>query len=162
MRSAWSLNLERQVEGSSAPTVAATPSVPSVSLEAQSRAESLRLKKAELESLDRQLAFREREQERLKQVLAEYQRRLESTPGVESEWIALTRDYETLNDTYKTLLLKSEDSAMTGDLEKRRISEQFRILDAARVPVGQWARCGSRSTRSASELASSSVLPLSA
>jgi hypothetical protein len=56
-------------------------------------------------------------------------------PGIESEWTALTRDYQTLQVTYQGLLAKSETSAMAGDLEKRRISEQFRVLDPARVPV---------------------------
>ncbi len=115
---------------STTPTVSA-----GLSLEAQQRNERLRGWKAELESLDRQMKFKEQEQDRLRGLLADYQRRLESIPGVESEWVALTRDYETLNGTYKALLQKSEDSSMSGDAEKRRISEQFRVLDPARVPV---------------------------
>jgi protein tyrosine kinase modulator len=118
-----------------APAATAAAVVPGATPEGQARAERLRGWKAELESLDRQIRFKEQEQERLRGVLADYQRRLESTPGVESEWVALTRDYETLNNTYKTLLQKSEDSKMSGDAEKRRISEQFRVLDPAKVPV---------------------------
>lgn len=125
------LAAQPQTQAATATTTTATGVTP----EAHQRSERLRQWKAELESLDRQIRFKEQEQERLRGVLAEYQRRLESIPGVESEWVALTRDYETLNGTYKTLLQKSEDSKMSGDAEKRRISEQFRVLDPAKVPV---------------------------
>ncbi len=64
-----------------------------------------------------------------------YQSRLESVPGIESEWLALTRDYETLQETYRQLLAKSENSKMAASLETREIGEQFRILDPPRVPL---------------------------
>ena len=67
--------------------------------------------------------------------IAAYQARLEAVPGVESEWIALTRDYDTLQESYRQLLAKSENSKMAASLEQRAIGEQFRILDPARVPL---------------------------
>ena len=48
--------------------------------------------RAEIESLDRQIVFKEGEEKRLRGEIAAYQARLEAVPGVESEWIALTRD----------------------------------------------------------------------
>ena len=56
-------------------------------------------------------------------------------PGIESEWVALTRDYDTLQATYRELLSKSENSKMAASLEQRQIGEQFRILDPPRVPL---------------------------
>jgi hypothetical protein len=56
-------------------------------------------------------------------------------PGVESEWTALTRDYDTQQAAYKELLGKSEQSRVAVDLERRQIGEQFRILDPAGVPI---------------------------
>ena len=53
---------------------------------------------AEIESLDRQIAFKEAEERRLRGSIADYQRRIEAVPGVESEWLSLTRDYETISD----------------------------------------------------------------
>ena len=99
------------------------------------RRERLNAQKAEIESLDRQIAFKESEQTRLRATVADYQKRLEAIPGVESQWVALTRDYETLKTSYESLLKKSEDSKVAANLEDRQVGEQFRIVDPARVPV---------------------------
>ena len=61
--------------------------------------------------------------------------RIEQIPGVESEWVAVTRDYETQQASYKDLLTKSEQSRVAADLEKRQVGEQFRVLDPARPPL---------------------------
>jgi len=66
--------------------------------------------------------------------MATYQARVESAPARESDLIALTRDYTTLKDVYTTLLTKREDSKVAANLERRQAGEQFRVLDAARVP----------------------------
>ena len=91
--------------------------------------------RAEIESLDRQIAFKEGEEQRLRAEIGDYQARLEAVPGIESEWVALTRDYDTLQATYRELLSKSENSKMAASLEQRQIGEQFRILDPPRVPL---------------------------
>jgi polysaccharide chain length determinant protein (PEP-CTERM system associated) len=99
------------------------------------RVERLRQMHAEIESLDRQIGFKEAEERRQRASLAEYQRRIEEVPGVESEWTAVTRDYETQQAAYKDLLTKSEQSKVAVELERRQIGEQFRVLDPARPPV---------------------------
>lgn len=99
------------------------------------RRERLRQMRAEIESLDRQLVFKQGTEERLNDTIALYQRRLEAVPGLESEWTALNRDYATLNQSYQTLLQKSEASRLAVNLEDRQIGEQFRVLDEARVPL---------------------------
>jgi polysaccharide chain length determinant protein (PEP-CTERM system associated) len=99
------------------------------------RRDRLREMRAEIESLDRQIAFKEGEERRLRGEIGAYQARLEAVPGIESEWVALTRDYDTLQATYRELLSKSENSKMAANLEQRQISEQFRILDPPRVPL---------------------------
>ena len=98
------------------------------------RRERLAQMRAELESLDRQIAFKEGEERRLQSVIAEYQQRVEAVPGTESEWIALSRDYDTQQAAYKDLLSKSEQARLASNLERRQVGEQFRILDPARVP----------------------------
>lgn len=99
------------------------------------RRDRLREMRVEIESLARQIAFKEGEQKRLQGLVAQYQRRLEAVPGVESEWVALTRDYDTLQATYRELLAKSENSKMAANLEQRQIGEQFRVLDPPRLPL---------------------------
>jgi polysaccharide chain length determinant protein (PEP-CTERM system associated) len=98
------------------------------------RRDRIRQQRVELEALDRQIVFKTSEERRLRGVIAGYQSRLEAVPGVESEWVALSRDYETLQATYRELLSKSENSRMAASLEQRQIGEQFRILDPPRVP----------------------------
>jgi polysaccharide chain length determinant protein (PEP-CTERM system associated) len=88
----------------------------------------------ERESLDRQIARKQQEVERVRTVVASYQARVEVTPARESELIALTRDYDTLQKVYASLLAKKEDSALAANLERRQIGEQFKVLEPARVP----------------------------
>ena len=108
---------------------------PPANAEEARRRDQLREMRAEIEGLDRQIGFKESEERRLRTLIGEYQARLESVPGIESEWIALTRDYDTLQETYRQLLAKSENSKMAASLETREIGEQFRILDPPRVPL---------------------------
>lgn len=88
----------------------------------------------EIQSLDHQIAEKEAEQQRLKDVVAAYQRRIAAVPTHESEMTELMRDYETLQKTYTSLLERKEDSKTAADLERRQIGEQFKILDPAREP----------------------------
>jgi polysaccharide chain length determinant protein (PEP-CTERM system associated) len=99
------------------------------------RRDKLREMRAEIESLDRQIAFKVSEEQRLRAEIGAYQARLEAVPGVESEWVALTRDYDTLQASYRELLAKSENSKMAASLEQRQIGEQFRVLDPPQVPL---------------------------
>ena len=101
--------------------------------EAQRRAK-VREMKAEIESLDRQVAFKEAEERRLRGQIGQYQARLEAVPGLESDWVSLTRDYDTQKRNYEDLLSKSESSKVAANLERRQIGEQFRVLDPARMP----------------------------
>jgi polysaccharide chain length determinant protein (PEP-CTERM system associated) len=110
------------------------PPPPANEFEIQRR-ERLTQTLAEIESLDRQMAFKEKEELRLRAEVAEYHRRIEAVPGIESEWVALTRDYETQQEAYKDLLGKSEAAKLAVNLERQQIGEHFRIVDAARVPV---------------------------
>jgi uncharacterized protein involved in exopolysaccharide biosynthesis len=104
-----------------------------VSPEAQSRRERLREQKEEINSLGRQIAQKESQEALLRGRMADYQGRIESIPAIESEWNELTRDNLTLQETYKTLLGRSEESKISANLERRQIGEQFRTLDAPRI-----------------------------
>jgi len=125
--------LEQQVSrdaaqpAGSAPSVAATP-------EEMLRHERLQQQRAEIESLDRQIVFKEGEERRLRSTISDYQTRIEAVPGIESEWVGLTRDYDTQQGAYKDLLSKSQQAKLSASLERRQVGEQFRILDPARVP----------------------------
>jgi len=98
------------------------------------RRDRLQTMRGQIESLDRQIAFKEAEELRVRANIEDLQRRIEQIPGVESEWVSLTRDYATQQSAYQQLLSKSQDAKLAANLEQRQIGEQFRILDPPRTP----------------------------
>jgi len=89
--------------------------------------------KLEMQLLDRQIEEKQNDQQRLRAQIGSYQTRVEAAPTRESEMTELTRDYQTLQDMYKSLLSKKEESTIAANLERRQIGEQFKLLDPARV-----------------------------
>ncbi len=98
------------------------------------RQNRLKEAQAELENITRQEQRRDAEEQRVRQQVAMYQSRVEAAPTRESELIELTRDYDTLQKTYVSLLFKQEDSKIAANLERRQIGEQFKVLDPAQLP----------------------------
>lgn len=98
------------------------------------RQRRLRDLQADLEVIDHQLNASMAEEGRLKQTMADYQRKVDAVPTRESELVELTRDYSTLQATYMSLLTKREDSKIAANLQHREIGEQFRIVDPASMP----------------------------
>ena len=102
----------------------------------RSRLEGLR---AELSAVERQIAQKVAEEERLRRVLLNYQRRIESGPTREAELTVLTRDYDTLQQTYRGLLTKKQESAIAANLERQQTDAHFKVLDPARLPEQPFA-----------------------
>jgi protein tyrosine kinase modulator len=98
------------------------------------RANKINEQRAEFEGLDAGLARKLEEAQKLKDKLAEYQRRLEASPTREADLVELMRDHDTLQKSYASLLTKNEDSKMAADLERQQIGEQFKVIDSARMP----------------------------
>jgi uncharacterized protein involved in exopolysaccharide biosynthesis len=71
---------------------------------------------------------------RLRKTVADYRHKVEAVPGHESQLTDLMRDYDTLQKIYSSLLSKKEDSKISANLERQQVSEQFKILDPARLP----------------------------
>jgi polysaccharide chain length determinant protein (PEP-CTERM system associated) len=126
--------LRKRAEAESAATQPLTSSGETIPPAETQRRSRLSEAKAELENVDRQIAAKLVEEKRLRGVMAEYQKRLEATPTRESELTELMRDYDTLQQSYRSLLTKKEDSQIAANLERRQIGEQFKILDPARLP----------------------------
>jgi succinoglycan biosynthesis transport protein ExoP len=90
--------------------------------------------KLQMDDIDRQLAEKDAKEKRLRDIVAEYQAKLDAMPKRESDVIELTRDYSTLEASYKSLLAKREEAALAANLERRNISARFKVLDPARAP----------------------------
>jgi polysaccharide chain length determinant protein (PEP-CTERM system associated) len=89
---------------------------------------------AERESLERQVAASRAKEAGLQAQLAAYRGRVEAAPTREAQQVELMRDYDTLQQTYKSLLVKSQESNIAAELERRQIGEQFRVIEPARLP----------------------------
>jgi uncharacterized protein involved in exopolysaccharide biosynthesis len=89
---------------------------------------------AERDALPRRIAQKEKDLVRMRDLLGGYQTRIAAVPARETELVELTRDYETLRQSYTNLLAKSENARMSANLERRQIGEQFRVLEPARLP----------------------------
>jgi uncharacterized protein involved in exopolysaccharide biosynthesis len=63
-----------------------------------------------------------------------YEKFIEDTPKREQELLSLTRDYETIKDSYKSLLTKKMEADIAVNMEKRSKGQRFRVLDSAKVP----------------------------
>src|SRR5262249_24392005 len=102
----------------------------------RSRLEELQ---AELSVVEVQIAQKVAEGERLRGVLLNYQGRIEVAPTREAELTTLTRDYDTLQQTYRALLTKKQESAIGANLERQQIDAHFTLLDAPRLPEQPFA-----------------------
>ena len=95
---------------------------------------SVRDLKVQMDDIDGQLKGGEEEAARMRSEIGRLQIRVDAVPTRESELVELTRDYNTLQGLYTSLLGKQEDSKLAANLERRQIGEQFRILDPASLP----------------------------
>src|SRR5258706_2483057 len=108
-----------QIRAAQADTAAAGP--------ARSRDAAPRDPEAERRSL-------ESDERRLRAQVSAYQVRVETAPRHEAELQQLTRDYESAKESYDTLRKREDEARLADHLEKGRMGEQFRVLDAALVP----------------------------
>jgi polysaccharide chain length determinant protein (PEP-CTERM system associated) len=114
--------------------VAPVPSLPEPRGARAVRPDRATLLRGEIDRVEQQIAANEKQEAQLKDSIATYQARVEATPKRETEMIELNRDYATLQNIYRTLLAKREESRIAADLERGQISEQFKVLDPAKVP----------------------------
>jgi hypothetical protein len=56
---------------------------------------------------------------------------VEAVPRVQQEYQALSREYETTQEMYKSLTVRQRESALAESMEQRRQGEQFRLIEPA-------------------------------
>lgn len=96
------------------------------------REQQLRTQLAELDLRNREL---QREADRLREEITEYERRVENAPQNEQEFLTLQRDYDILQQSYLELLRNKTQAEMAQNLEKESQGEQFVVLDRAVPPA---------------------------
>ncbi|HTV00107.1 MAG TPA: hypothetical protein VMF13_06195, partial [Luteitalea sp.] len=100
----------------------------------RSRANQLQELRRRFEQVSAQIASKQRQIEARQAQAAVYQSRVDAAPAREAELIGLMRDYETLKNRYNLLLTRSEEAKVAANMERRQVSEQFRIVEPPRVP----------------------------
>ena len=90
--------------------------------------------KAQLQGVVQAIEDKKRDQDRLRERLAQVQAHVQSSPNVQEQQKALTRDYQSALQFYNDLLAKREHSEMASDLEKKQQGEQFRVMDPPNLP----------------------------
>jgi uncharacterized protein involved in exopolysaccharide biosynthesis len=75
-----------------------------------------------------------KEEEKIKNQIALYQSRVESSPFRELALNTINQDYNNLKENYTTLLRKYGEAQQAENLERRQKGEQFKIVDPALVP----------------------------
>ena len=99
--------------------------------QARERVETL---KSQIGVLDKEIAARQADQQRLAREIQENQQKLTEVPIREQELGQITRDYDVTKVNYHSLLEKQISAEMSTDMERRQKSERFTIIDPAHVP----------------------------
>jgi len=63
-----------------------------------------------------------------------YQLRVEETPKREQELISLKRDYDNVDNLYKSLLKRKLESEISISMERKQKGEKYRVIDRAQIP----------------------------
>jgi polysaccharide chain length determinant protein (PEP-CTERM system associated) len=90
--------------------------------------------RAQIHQYDQVIKERTAQQEEIKRQIAIYQARVAASPGVEQEYKLLTRDHQTVLDSYNDLMKKRDASAMSTEYDQSKQNDRFHVLDPANFP----------------------------
>jgi uncharacterized protein involved in exopolysaccharide biosynthesis len=90
--------------------------------------------RAQIHQYDQVIKERIAQQEQLKHQIEIYQTRVAASPGIEQEYKLLTRDHQTVLDSYSDLLKKRDASAMSTQYDQSQQNDRFHVLDPANFP----------------------------
>jgi uncharacterized protein involved in exopolysaccharide biosynthesis len=100
----------------------------------QDLAASNNVLKTEMQNLNLQMDEKLKQIQDLNRMIASYQSRVEGSPQLEGQYIALTRDLALAKQSYEDLHRKSEVSDTAKDLEEHKAGENLEVLDPASDP----------------------------
>ena len=90
--------------------------------------------RARVNAVDDAIQQKRREQANIQRQIGAYQGRVQASPLVAAKYKELTRDYQTAQEFYDSLLAKKNQSQMATELERQQQGEQFRVMDDANLP----------------------------
>jgi len=89
---------------------------------------------AQLQAVVADLAAVKKQHTELKSKLTHYEQRLIDTPGVEREYLTLSRDYENALRKYQDIKSKQMEAQVSQELEQGRKGERFTLIDPPQFP----------------------------
>lgn len=92
----------------------------------------------EIEQIDLEENTLRQQQRHIQEQIAAYEHKVANASRREQELLVLTRDYESTQKNYDSLLGRRMQAQIAENLEKRQQSEQFKVLDTARLPTAPW------------------------
>jgi len=88
----------------------------------------------QITAIDDEIQEKHREQANIQRQMGSYQGRLQASPLVAAKYKELSRDYDTAQQFYNSLLAKKNQSQMATELENQQQGEQLRLMDNANLP----------------------------
>jgi succinoglycan biosynthesis transport protein ExoP len=128
------VRLSRQADAlrastASAPAAAALPSSASANDPASLQVQQL------LQTADLELASVSKQREDIRQRIADYERRIEATPGIQQTYQTLMRQLDAANEQYRNVRNKQTAAQMGELLELERKSERFSLVEPPTEPT---------------------------
>lgn len=113
---------------------APAPARPAATTPSRSDSPAILQLRAQIRAMDIGIAQKRSEQSRIQGQLRMYQDRISASPQVQEQYKSITRDTQTAQQFYDSLLNKMNDSKMGTDLERRQQGEQFTVMDEPNLP----------------------------
>jgi polysaccharide chain length determinant protein (PEP-CTERM system associated) len=123
-------DLQKQIAQAAAAPAPVTPATPAPNRPDPVSVQALR---AQLRGVALAIQEKRKQQDQIQQQIRAYQGRIQSSPQVEQEYKALTRDHQTAQGFYERILNEANQAKMNTDLEHRQQGETFSVLDAANL-----------------------------
>ena len=100
----------------------------------QTESPGVRALRAQISAFDDGNSTKTSRSSQIQRQIGMYQGRLQSSPLVAAKYKELTRDYQTAQQFYDSLLTKMNQSQMASSLQQQQQGEQFTIMDDANLP----------------------------
>jgi len=123
--------LQKEMAEAPAAPPPATPTTPSVNPADTVRAQNIKIA---IQAINLKIQNKQKEQEQIQQQIHTYQSRIIATPQVEAQYKQLTRDAQTSQSLYSSLLAQNNTAKEATALENRQEGESFRLLDESNLP----------------------------
>jgi polysaccharide chain length determinant protein (PEP-CTERM system associated) len=124
-------DLQKEIAQQPAPSTSSSASPVAAS---RSDSPGVQVMHAQVAALDEGIQQKKHDQAAIQAQIRLYQDRIQSTPLVEAKMKELTRDHQTAQEFYDSLLSKMNQSQMATDLERRQEGEHFQLMDEANLP----------------------------